>query len=232
MCGGRFKPVVAVDGCVPDGFVSSIRRIVPACRVVTAKSFIHESFPLSPSLASFLRGHRMGAKLVLPLLLQKIENVLYADNDVICLDNISTELSSDLCPFFMLESAGACYDSQIVSRLEQLNMRAVAKLNGGFHWIPKCSLDSSLADNVLNGWSKAGRQSWFTEQTINASMFARANGRPFCRDRFVVTDTGQFYWDARFDLSGVYVRHYTSTVRHQLYREGYPHLIGSLRKQA
>lgn len=225
MCSGRFKPIIAFDGCIPADFISAVGRIIPDCRVVSAKAVIRRAFSLTPRLKVFLDHHQMGVKLLLPMLIQQTQDVLYADNDVICFRDIGMEISSSLCPRYIQEQGEACYDTEVVKRVWGLKQRTVARLNGGLHWIPKSSLDIDLADELLADRSEKPVQSWFTEQTVNACLFAAACGRPFAQYKFIVSGNGQFFWQGATDLNDACVRHYTSTVRHRLYIEAYPKLL-------
>ena len=206
-------------------------EILPTCSLIS--SFLDRK--LDPVTRNFCSEHPLAVKLLVALCESEDDDVLYMDNDVLFLNEpkgvpfAKTNCSSgENRPLYIQEECGGCWDPQVLNFLESNRLPIKSKLNGGLHWIPKQSLDCDFAIHIIkNFWVPGQPPNWFSEQTINSALFARAGAKALCKERFVVSNTRQFYFEDDIDYNLVTARHYTGPVRHVMYLKAYAHLIRS-----
>ncbi len=225
--GNSFRVVVASDGGLPSRF-QEIKSILPDAEITQAAAIAQAGDPGHIHLAAFLSGHPLGRKLAAILALQKSQDLLFFDSDVLALAPPVSLLAmiARRQPCFNQESQPAAYDWEIVEAGRQLGLSPCDRLNSGLLYIPKNSLDAGLADRLLAGRSSPAI-SWFTEQTVLAFLMHAAGAQPLPPERYVVSNDRMFWWQEDIDYAAVDARHFTGMTRHLLYMRGYPHLRGS-----
>jgi len=227
--GDKFELVIFVDGQVSLKNQEIASKILPGVRIECVKEKTRALRDNVPELNQFCNTHRLGLKLALVLLLQSERNVLYSDHDVIAF-NQPVEILSHVAnnkPFFIQEESVSSYDTDVLERASKLHLNAAEGLNSGLMFAPKDSLSITEARNILRDLPRSF-SSWFTEQTIFGVLFNSANAIPLPKNRYVVSNRRQFYWDEDIKYEDIVARHFTSPVRHVLYRKAMPFILQKL----
>jgi len=173
-------------------------------------------------------SHPLCRKLALLLELQEQRPILYSDEDVLCF-RPPQELQDALekngpRPRYIREETLAPIDSWVADRARALGEALLPDLNSGLLYLPRQSLDTELALRALEPW-RPPWQSWFTEQSMVSLLLHQAKAVPLPRDRYVITNRRQFFWEQDIAYSHITARHFTRPVRHLLYMRGLPHLL-------
>jgi hypothetical protein len=221
----HFELRIFVDGDVPPLSRMRIERLFPGVRVENARPYVSAISRSCSALESFRRNHPLGTKLLLVLALQLEKSVLFTDADVLAFSNpkeILEAFQKDV-PAFVQEEGRGLFDDDIISRLENLGMATAETLNSGLLAVPKGSLVKAQASQILTGWNWFSR-SWFTEQTIMSALMEAARAKGLPRDRYVISNRRQFYWETDVDYSMIAARHFTGPVRHVMYSRGFRRL--------
>jgi hypothetical protein len=215
-----------------DGEVTPLMRrhagiLLPGSEVLEVRPWLTSMFGSDAVFGPFLRGHPMAVKLLLVLALSSEGHVLYQDNDVLFFNSpgeLRTAIGqSDRCYYLRDEGAGS-WDPAMLQVIERAEISRVRDLNGGLHFVPRAALDRELTRQLIKEWNPTDRN-WFTEQTVNAALFARAGAHPLPSDTYVVSNRRQFYFEADVDYTRIACRHFTGTVRHLMYSKGYAQLL-------
>jgi len=217
----EFELVLFCDGDASALHLDFARRLFPGVKVQNLQDMAMKMRGCTPGIAPFLDNHPLAKKLALVLTLQKSGAVLYSDSDVLAFsspDEISTRLESNH-PLYIQEEHHGVFDPAILARAAQLGLSHAPALNSGLLYLPSGSLSVDLASNLLAGWEPP-MNSWFTEQTVLSVLLQQAGGSPLPRERYVVSNRRQFYWEHDVDYSKIAVRHFTGPVRHLMYLKG------------
>jgi hypothetical protein len=224
--GEQFELHVAVDGELPKAEEQAVRELFPGIQIDNIESVIAALRASSPVFGLLFDEHPLGKKLGLILAMSQQNAILYADHDVLAFnppDELLTYVGRDT-PCYMLEENESNWDSVIVEHAKSLEMECLSRFNSGFLYVPKDALSFDLAAQILSTWQPPAT-SWYTEQTVLGILMRRANAAPLSRDRYVVSNRRQFYWEKDVDYKAIAARHFTGTVRHVMYRYGMPAVL-------
>jgi hypothetical protein len=169
--------------------------------------------------------HPMGWKLLSVLQLQKESSILYADADVLCFNRPSEIIDSIAHglpePLYIQDVCLPC--EPITERnASALGLKPAHRLNCGFMAIPKCSLDISLANKILD--THAAIESWFPDTIVLAMLMGRASASPLPEEYYVNDTQRQFFFETDCDYRKIRARHFVGPVRHLMYKYGMPYL--------
>jgi hypothetical protein len=228
--GANVRPEIYVDGPLDDEMRRGLDQLLPGTKLFEARPSILASGEFPASVASFISDHPMGRKLGLYFLLQPRGRFLYSDSDVVAFAE-PTELLQALATAGMgahfLEEKGSCFSEDILAKAGRENVQPIESMNAGFLLIPGNSLSLDLAAKLLQDW-QAAPPSWFLEQTVMACLLRGAPMTALPRDRYVLTNRRQFYWEKDVNYSKIVARHFTGTTRHVMYGKGLPWILRHL----
>jgi hypothetical protein len=227
--GATVRPEIYVDGPLDDEMRRGLDQLVPGTSLIEARPAILASGEFPKWVDRFIRDNPMGRKLGLYFLMQKRGKFLYSDSDVVAFAEPTELLQAMATPdtgaFFWEEKGGPFSD--IVSRAAALGVEPVPSLNAGFLLIPGNCLSVDLAEKLLHEWPSLP-PTWFLEQTTMACLLSAAPMTPLPRERYVLTNRRQFYWEKDVDYSKIVARHFTGTTRHVMYGKGLPWILRHL----
>jgi hypothetical protein len=221
-----FELELAVDGQLSESEKVAAGQLFPDISIYEVETVISPLRETLPALQPFLRGHPLGKKLGLVIALSQKGPVLYSDSDVLAF-NRPHELLSHVeksVPCYIPEEYEGCYDLKIVGRAKALGFECIAKFNSGLLYVPQGALSIDLAIGLLAPW-RPPVQSWFSEQTVFNVLMANAKAQPLPSERYVVSVCRQFYWERDVDYETIAARHFTTPVRHVMYRKGMPTIL-------
>jgi len=224
--GSNFGIRIVVDGVFDKCKSHSIGLLIDGVEVISARDLIDPDLFSMKGLGSIGLNHPMGRKLLIPLSLQRHEDHIYVDNDVLLFNYPQQILDARHAnlPAYNQESGPSCYSKDILRRAADLGLTYCQALNGGLFYCPKNSFDIDIA-NELALAKESMPYSWFDEQTIFAVLMSQANATALDRNTYVVSTQRQFWPEKDVDYSGIASRHFTSPVRHLMYSRGYAHLL-------
>lgn len=221
-----FELQLVIDGQLSPAAEHDARRLFPGISICEAGPLLDRFSREEPRLTGFLRGHPLGRKLGVVLALSQQGALLYSDHDVLAF-NQPTELlrfiESNL-PCFLLEEVDGTRDAEIVERAHAIGADYLPRFNSGLLYVPKGSLSSKLAADLVESWNPPVR-SWFTEQTVFSVLMRDCGAMPLPEERYVVSNRRQFYWQQDVNYHAIAARHFTGTVRHVMYRYGIPQIL-------
>lgn len=222
---------IAVDGVVSDDCRRVASRLFPGIQIDSAQWACDYMRARVPEVQHFFDNHPTGRKLALILALSNTEPLIYSDYDVLAFrkpDDLLASISRNIPCYFSEEVDGA-RDQQIAKRAQELGLSYIPNFNGGFLYIPKGSLSIQLAAQILATWQGPG-ESWYAEQTVTSFMLQQLHAEPLPPSRYVVNIRRQFYWEEDLDYTSIVARHFTTPVRHVMYRYGMPILLDQSRE--
>jgi len=221
--GDRFRICIAVDGTYPAEYALSANRIINNLYIATVDELLNIGEQLPGSIQNFQNYHVFGKKLALILKFQRTGNLLYSDADVVLfrfpVDLVAFISQQEAC--YNGENGVDSFDPKILDQCEKFGLPPRSALNAGLLYLPQGSLQISIAEKLLQNWSPDD-SSWFTEQTIVASLMEAADARELSKDAYVVNNDRQFFWEPDVDYNKIATRHFTGTTRHLLYLKAYP----------
>lgn len=218
-----------VDGTLEEEQRRAFLRVFPKSRIFEREEILNWNDPRACRLMPFLRNHPMGRKLAVALKTQQECSFVYSDSDVIVFsrpEEIFAFAQGEGGNRYIQEESESCFDSWLLRRADELRLDAAQKLNGGLFLIRRDSLDLDLACNLLSGWTD-DRLSWFTEQTLMAILMRKGGATPLPRDRYVVSNRRQFYFEDDVNYDHIALRHFTGPTRHVLYHQALPRILAA-----
>jgi len=152
--------------------------------------------------------------------------VVYSDYDVLAFSRPHELLAAmgKNSPCYVSEEVDGTRDAQIAERAKQLGLDYIPKFNCGFLYIPQGALSIRLAGQILATWRAPG-ESWFAEQTVLSFMLRQLHAEELPPNRYVISICRQFYWEKDMDYSAIAARHFTTPVRHVMYKYGMPIIL-------
>lgn len=226
----HFELQFAVDGAIGKAEEVTVRKLFPGVSIFDIKPLLSPLYGRSPALDTFLLQYPLGRKLGLILALSQQESFLYCDHDVLAFD-LPFELLKHAeidQPCYMEEERDGNYDFEIAALSKRLGLGRLPRFNSGVLYVPRNSLSIDLAGHLLDSWQRPPA-SWFKEQTVLSVLMQQANARPLPRDKYVVSNRRQFYFEEDVDYSAIAARHFTGTVRHVMYGRGIPEILRQTR---
>lgn len=223
--GSSFLLRIVVDGSFDSKHAARLRSLIEGIEIVSAFDIIDTDLLKCKGLGPLGLKHPMGRKLLLSLSLQRHEDHIYSDNDVLIF-NFPQEIVTALrrqTPAYNQESTQPCYSKDIISRAAAMGLQPCRALNGGLLSFPQHSVDIDLANELALAKIDAD-YSWFDEQTIFSVLMNNAGAQPLSKDLYVVNTQRQFWPGQDVDYTTIVSRHFTSPVRHLMYAHGYPNL--------
>jgi hypothetical protein len=225
-----FELEFVVDGEISKRDEKAAEGIFPGVRVFRAETIVSALRKSHPIFTSFFDQHPLGKKLGVILALQCERPLLFSDHDVLAF-NFPSEITvgaSGGSPLYITEEERGVFDSEIIQRAQRMGLEHAPNLNSGLLYVPKGRLSIALASKLLADWHPPMR-SWFTEQTVLSVLLHQAGGLPLSRQKYVVSNRRQFYWEQDVDYSTISARHFTGTVRHIMYAKGMRFIISDSR---
>ena len=221
--GSSFALRIVVDGRFDNKYASAIQSLIDGLEIVSALDLIDPDLLQSKGLGPLGYKHPMGRKLLLSLSLQRYEDHIYSDNDVLIFNYPESIVSAHQrqAPAYNQESTQPCYSDEILHRAADLCLQPCNALNGGLLYFPKNSMNIDLANELALAKIDAD-YSWFDEQTIFSVLMNQASAQPLSKDLYVVNTQRQFWPGKDVDYAAIVSRHFTSPVRHLMYAHGYP----------
>jgi hypothetical protein len=120
----------------------------------------------------------------------------------------------------------------VVERAKSLGLPRHNDLNSGLLWVPRGSLEAALVEKLLEGWEPRFHFR-VAEQTLLSVLMAVNGARGLPPEQYVVSDKGMFFWiPDEIDYGRITARHFVGSVRHLLYRTGWPLLLEESRREA
>jgi hypothetical protein len=223
--GSSFGIRIVVDGEFDRDYASKIGNVLNGINILGARDLIDPDLFLMKGLGPLGQSHPMGRKLLIPLSLQRYEDHIYVDNDVLLFNYPYEVMEAKLAnkPAYNQETGEACYNLDILQRALDLSLNYCTALNGGLFYCPRYSLDIDIANELA--LAKIDKPySWFDEQTIYAVLMNQAEARGLKKESYVVSTQRQFWPDRDVDYSLIASRHFTAPVRHLMYSRGYSYL--------
>lgn len=225
-----FELHLAVDGELPEAEAFAVRKIFPGISIYNVNVLVQPICQRWPRFGAFFNGHWCAKQVGLVLALSRESSVLYSDHDVLAF-NSPSELISHVrngTPCYFTDEDTSCHDSFIVGQSKRLGLNYIPNLNGGFIYVPRDAYSPELADQLLADWSTAP-YCYFTPQTVQSVLMRQANGQALPKERYVISNRRQFYFQEDVDYRTIAARHFTGTVRHVMYRAGIPAILRQAR---
>jgi hypothetical protein len=216
-----------VDGELSIRQKSEFHRCFPGSAIIERDQLLDWQDGHSQRLMPFLRGHPMGRKLAIALKLQRECSFVYSDSDVILFSKPAEILAfahGEGGNRYIQEESTGCFDPWLLDKVRKRGLGIAETMNGGLLLIRQDSLDLDLACDLLEDWN-GENIFWFTEQTLMAVLMHGSGSVPLPRERYVVSNQRQFYWEDDVDYSNIAARHFTGPVRHVMYSKGVPNLL-------
>jgi hypothetical protein len=226
----RVELQFAVDGTLGNAEEGAVRKLFPGVSIFEVKPLLAPLCGRSPALDTFLLQYPLGKKLGLVLGLSQEQSFFYCDHDVLAFD-FPCELlrhSEGDQPCYMEEERDGNYDYGIAAVSKRMELDRLPRFNSGLLYVPRNSLSIDLAGHLLERW-QLPPASWFKEQTVLSVLMQQAKAQPLPRDRYVVSNRRQFYFEEDVDYSAIAARHFTGTVRHVMYGTGIPEILRQAR---
>ena len=225
-----------VDGPLGEDWRNRFAALFPGAEIDSLPDFLAAQPPPGRALGLFLGHYTYARKLSLLLALQREGDFLYADADValfrrpdLILETIRTPGAP---PLFMQEPNCWSIDPWVVETAARLGLPRHNDLNSGLLWVPRGSLDTALVERFLADWEP--RFSYrVAEQTLLGVLMAVNGAQGLPPEEYVVSNDGMFFWmKDEIDYRRIVARHFVGTVRHLLYRTGWPILLEESRREA
>ena len=220
------KLQIAVDGAISKAQIAAARQLFPGVSIDSAQWACQYVRARVPGLQTFFDNHPTGRKLALILALSDRAPVVYSDYDVLAFSRPNELLASmeRNVPCYFAEEVDGTRDAQIAERAKQLGLDYLPKFNCGFLYIPQGALSIGLAGQILATWRAPG-ESWFAEQTVLSFMLRQLRAEALPPSRYVISICRQFYWETDVDYTQIAARHFTTPVRHVMYKYGMPIIL-------
>jgi len=217
---------ISVDGTVSEAAIAAASRLFPGVSIDSAQWACQYVRARMPGLQTFFDNHPTGRKLALILALSDRGPIVYSDYDVLAFSRPHELLAAmdRNVPCYFLEEVDGTRDAQIAERAKQLGLNYIPKFNCGFMHIPQGALSIGLAGQILATWRAPG-ESWFAEQTVLSFMLQQLHAEALPPSRYVISVCRQFYWEKDVDYAAITARHFTTPVRHVMYKYGMPILL-------
>ena len=217
---------ISVDGTVSEAAIAAASRLFPGVSIDSAQWACQYVRARMPGLQTFFDNHPTGRKLALILALSDRGPIVYSDYDVLAFRQPHELLSAmdRNVPCYFSEEVDGTRDAQIAERAKQLGLEYIPKFNCGFMHIPQGALSIGLASQILATWRAPG-ESWFAEQTVLSFMLQQFHAEALPSSRYVISVCRQFYWEKDVDYSAIAARHFTTPVRHVMYKYGMPIIL-------
>jgi hypothetical protein len=217
---------IAVDGAVSEADKAAASKLFPGVLIESAQWACQYVRARAPGLQPFFENHPTGRKLALILAMSDRGPVIYSDYDVLAFrrpDELVDAMKRNV-PCYFAEEVDGTRDAQIAERAKQLGLDYIPKFNCGFMYIPQGALSIRLAGQILATWRAPG-ESWFAEQTVLSFMLRKLHAEALPPDRYVISIRRQFYWEKDVDYATIAARHFTTPVRHVMYKYGMPIIL-------
>ena len=217
---------IAVDGPISDEERAAASHLFPGVSIDSAQWACRYVCARTPGLQPFFDNHPTGRKLALILAMSDRGPLIYSDYDVLAFgrpDELLAAITQNVPCYFADEVDGA-RDLQIAERAKQLGLDYIPHFNCGFMYVPSGALSIKLAGQILATWRAPG-ESWFAEQTVLSFMLKKLRAEALPPDRYVISICRQFYWEKDVDYGKIAARHFTTPVRHVMYKFGLPILL-------
>jgi len=230
--GDTVRLEIYVDGNLDDAMHRSLQELLPGSRLLEAAKIIREEGEFLPHLQSFIHDYILGRKLGLCLILQQRGKFLFCDADVLAFAHpaeLFQILTSPETGAYLCEEAGGNFTDGIVKRAAHLGITPRESLNSGTILFPQNSLSPEIANELLRDWQKLP-PSWMIEQTVTACLMSAAPLIALPRNRYVLSNARQFYWQQDVDYAKIVARHFTGTTRHVMYGKAMPWILQNLPK--
>jgi hypothetical protein len=215
--------VIMVDGTLAKRQEEQLEKLFPGVRISTTAESMTRLASLAPALVNAAEYNAMCRKATAVCEQSTRRNVLYCDADVLCFAAVP-EISAALGQsegLYIQDIVSVCTDPVLVSRAHALGYRLAETLNCGLLYLPKERVNLAIVNEMLDGIAER-IESYFVDTTIIAVLMEHINALPLPREKYVVSNQRQFYFEPDVDYGSIAVRHFTTPVRHLMYGKGMP----------
>jgi hypothetical protein len=227
-----FELHLAVDGDLEQSLQEQVSRIFPGIKVYNVNPVVAQLCQGRPALATFMQHNPVAKQVGIALALSREGAVIYSDHDVYAFnrpDELIARIHSGT-PSYFLDSGVNCHDLPLLESLCTLGVEYTHDLNAGFLYIPHNAVSIGLAEEILCHWNPIPKQ-YFTPQTVQSVLMHAAQAQVLPKDRYIISNCRQFYWEQDVDYGKIAARHFTGPVRHVLYKFGMSFLLEQSRQQ-
>jgi lipopolysaccharide biosynthesis glycosyltransferase len=217
--------MLMVDGTIRTSQKEMFEKIFPGGSIIELNELIYRS-PVPDSLDCFIKNNWTGKKFAAVYELQKNNNVIYSDCDVLVFNRPDDIISAfnEKKALYMYDSVGYHLDPWLSKRSENLGINITKNFNAGLVVVPKGVMDQKVLNQILDGWS-ANCNSHHAEQTLFSMMIDMKTARSLSEKKYVLSWQGVWICEKDLDCSQMVCRHYTGPTRHRMYLNGYRFLL-------
>ena len=186
-----------VDGEVNAENRAAFTRLFPYGEIVSLPAYLATQPAPAPNFRALLDHYKYARKLAMILHLQRAGSFLYCDSDVLALrrpEALLERIERGSPDAFMVDQGHPCVDPWIRERARMLGLPCCDALNSGLLWIAENSLDATLVERLLEGWSPAV-YNHFSEQTILAVLLPSAGAEPLPSAEYLLNARGMFFYE-------------------------------------
>jgi hypothetical protein len=223
LCDAHFELQFITDGETSRAEKATMERLFPGVMISGVETIIASQCAEQPVLEVFVQHHPLGKKLAVLLALSRKRSILYSDHDVLAFNSpieLLVHAERDTACYMQEEHEGN-WDPFILEQAKLLELECITRFNSGLLHVPQGALSVDLAVRLLDAW-RPPAISWFTEQTVLNVLMGYAHAKPLPRERYVVSNRRQFYWEKDVNYKTIVARHFTGTTRHVMYGIGMP----------
>ena len=228
-------PEVRLELHVDGGFGAresdAVARLFPGGAIRDARTIVAEATRGFPVVEDFCTQHKTGRKMALFLQGQKTGPLLYCDYDVLAFSppvEILECLKNSAAGAFLQETESGAFDPLLVRKAAAMGLQPLRSFNAGLLVLQKNSLALEAVGEMIEGWRAC--PSWWLEQTVLACLLQREPMMPLPRERYILDNARQFYWQRDVpDYARIAARHFTTPTRHVMYLKGLPLLRNAAR---
>lgn len=223
---------ITIDGRWEATTSARLHRLFPEITLRETAAEVEACAASVPILRGWAAQHPMGRKIAAVAAQQIRGATVFTDDDVLAfgtLPEIRAAVVDGGSTVRYLREQGdiAQEDANMLRAARQLGLAAIPDINVGLLFLPPQVINLPLAQQILALAEPS--DSWFPDTTLLSVLL---NQVPHKRlpESYLVSTAGQFYCEARPDISNLEARHYVGPVRHLMYREGMPHVLAKIAK--
>ena len=225
----RKMGLVIVSEAFPPERREQLLKLFPSVRLLTDDEISITANPIE--FRHILRlgaYHPMGRKLLAILKLQQNSDIIFSDADVLAfqrLHEVEAALDSGSIGLHV-QDVELPLESESLRNAKSMGLVAHPRFSCGFMFIPRESLDTALADRLLD--TNAEITSWFPDTMVLAFLMAKAGAKPLPDASYVQDVRRQFFNEIDVDYDQIALRHFVGPVRHLMYSRGMPRVCRAL----
>jgi hypothetical protein len=214
---------LVLDGEVTNNQKKLLHTLFPSGEIIGIDQCINSVSFSGKGLNTFIKSHKFGKVLALKLALQKQNDILFSDPDVLVFNHpaeIIDKITHNTGCYFA-ESNAQAISPWIQDKAKKLSLKLSKDFNSGVLYIPQNSFSLELCSALLEDWTPE-ISDYFPEQTVCDVLMTASQAVPLPPEHYVVSNEGMWFWEKDTDYSAIKVRHFVGNVRHRMYTSGYP----------